>query len=183
MPTALTPIPSLTCHFRMPAPPPRPTPPRPTPPATDAAATDAAGDSRAVRPRRRQGGPAHRAAARLHPHGVGRALPTLLMLGDHTAHHLDIALALGRGANLDHEVANAVLHVETAIPNPFVPARARSKALRLTTVDTGWSHGSLGDPQVEAPAEALISTLAGRTGAFEKLAGRGAQALRLRCAP
>ncbi|MFI1396184.1 maleylpyruvate isomerase family mycothiol-dependent enzyme [Streptomyces sp. NPDC020681] len=114
------------------------------------------------------------------PRGVGRLLPTPLLLGDHTVHHLDIALALGRSADLAPEVANAVLHVETTIPNPFVPAKARSKNLHLFTTDTGWSAGSTSQPQASGPAEALISVLAGRGHARDQLRGPGAPMLAAR---
>ncbi|MFE7122994.1 maleylpyruvate isomerase family mycothiol-dependent enzyme [Streptomyces sp. NPDC057617] len=107
------------------------------------------------------------------PRGIGRLLPSPLLLGDHTVHHLDIALALGRSADLAPEVANAVLHVETTIPNPFVPARTRSRNLHLTATDTGWNTGPAGRPEVSGPADALISVLAGRGHARGRLAGPG----------
>jgi uncharacterized protein (TIGR03083 family) len=111
--------------------------------------------------------------SRDHPRGVGRALPAPLMLGDHTVHHLDIALALGKSAGLDREVANAVLTVETTIPNPFIPAKARSRGLQLTTADSNWSHGPTIGPVVHGPAEALISALAGRRSGLDSLTGSG----------
>jgi uncharacterized protein (TIGR03083 family) len=118
--------------------------------------------------------------SRQRPRGVGRALPAPLMLGDHTVHHLDIALALHRSADLDLDVANAVLDVETTIPNPFVPAKARSKGLRLVTSDTAWTHGPASGPMVQGPAEALISALAGRSQGLAVLAGPGQAALSAR---
>ncbi|MFF3752451.1 maleylpyruvate isomerase family mycothiol-dependent enzyme [Streptomyces sp. NPDC002018] len=114
------------------------------------------------------------------PRGVGRLLPAPLLLGDHTVHHLDIALALDRSANLAPETANAVLHVEATIPNPFIPARKRSRNLHLTTTDTGWSAGSAGRPPARGPAEALISLLAGRGHARDRLTGAGAPMLAAR---
>ena len=117
------------------------------------------------------------------PRGLGRALPDPLMLGDHTVHHLDIAVALGRRVELDPEVATAVLDVETTIPNPFVPAKRRSKGLRLATTDADWSHGPAHAPQIRGPATALISVLAGRGAALEQLSGDGLALLRRRLNP
>ncbi|GHH85730.1 hypothetical protein GCM10018793_54890 [Streptomyces sulfonofaciens] len=114
---------------------------------------------------------------RARPRGIGRLLPAPLMLGDHVVHHLDIALALGRPAALAREVAEAVLTVETTVPNPFVPATARARGLTLRAADTGWSRR--GDPALEVvgAAEHLISVLAGRAHALRHLDGAGTTAL------
>jgi uncharacterized protein (TIGR03083 family) len=117
---------------------------------------------------------------RRHPKGVGTVLPAPLMLGDHTVHHLDIAHALRRPAELDSDVANAVLHVETTIPNPFIPAKARSRGLRLVTSDTAWTSGPADGPLVRGPAAALISALAGRAPGLHGLTGPGQTVLAAR---
>ena len=117
---------------------------------------------------------------RQHPRGLGRALPDALMLGDHTVHHLDIALALRRRVDLDSEVVTAVLDVETTIPNPFVPAKRHSKGLHLAATDADWTHGPEHAPQIHGPATALISVLAGRSTALEQLSGDGLALLRHR---
>jgi uncharacterized protein (TIGR03083 family) len=111
--------------------------------------------------------------ARAHRRGIGRLLPTPLMLGDHAVHHLDIALALGRSDVLPPDIANAVLSVETRIPNPFIPAAARARGLTLRTTDTAWSRA--GDPtlDVTGPADSLVSVLAGRPDALPELTGNG----------
>jgi uncharacterized protein (TIGR03083 family) len=117
---------------------------------------------------------------RARPRGIGRLLPTALILGDHTVHHLDIALALGRPAGITHEVAHAVLKVETTIPNPFVPARARARGLTLRTTDTDWHHPGDQTLDVTGGAEQLISLLAGRPHALSWLTGNGTATLRAR---
>ncbi|WP_327369238.1 maleylpyruvate isomerase family mycothiol-dependent enzyme [Streptomyces sp. NBC_01217] len=111
--------------------------------------------------------------ARARPRGIGRLLPAPLMLGDHVVHHLDIALALDEPAHLSDEVANAVLKVETTIPNPFVPAAARARGLTLRTVDTGWTRPGSGALDIAGAAEHLISVLAGRPRALRHLTGSG----------
>jgi uncharacterized protein (TIGR03083 family) len=117
---------------------------------------------------------------RARPRGIGRLLPTPLMLGDHAVHHLDIALALGRSDVLPPEIANAVLAVETRIPNPFIPAAARARGLTLRTTDTTWSRP--GDPALDVvgPADSLVSVLAGRPHALPQLTGNGIATLQNR---
>ena len=117
------------------------------------------------------------------PRGVARLLPQALLLGDHTVHHIDIALGLGRTVDLDPAVADAVLRVETSVPNPFVPAKARSSGLRLVAVDTGWAHGPVDAPQVRGRAPDLIAALAGRAPALHALAGDGVAVLAGRVTP
>ncbi|MEU3186285.1 maleylpyruvate isomerase family mycothiol-dependent enzyme [Streptomyces sp. NPDC006923] len=118
--------------------------------------------------------------ARARPRGIGRLLPTPLMLGDHTVHHLDIALALGRPARVAPEVSNAVLKIETTIPNPFIPARARARGLTLRTTDTDWHHPGDQDLDIAGTAEHLVSVLAGRRHALPRLTGSGTAVLRAR---
>jgi uncharacterized protein (TIGR03083 family) len=117
------------------------------------------------------------------PRGIGRLFPQALLLGDHTVHHIDIALGLGRPADLDPAVADAVLRLETSLPNPFVPAKARSSGLRLVAVDTGWAHGAVDAPQVRGSAPDLIAALAGRAAALGALTGDGVGVLAARVAP
>jgi len=116
------------------------------------------------------------------PRGIGRLFPQALLLGDHTVHHIDIALGLGRPVELDPAVANAVLRLETSLPNPFVPAKARSSGLRLVAVDTGWAHGAVDAPQVRGRAPDLIAALAGRVAALGALDGDGVGVLARRVA-
>ncbi|MFF1957030.1 maleylpyruvate isomerase family mycothiol-dependent enzyme [Streptomyces sp. NPDC058220] len=118
--------------------------------------------------------------ARVRPRGIGRLLPTPLMLGDHTVHHLDIALALDRPARITPKVANAVLKIETTLPNPFIPARARARGLTLRTTDTDWHRPCDQNLDVAGAAEHLISVLAGRRHALPHLTGNGTTALRTR---
>ncbi|MBQ1090062.1 maleylpyruvate isomerase family mycothiol-dependent enzyme [Streptomyces sp. B93] len=115
--------------------------------------------------------------ARTRPQGIGRLLPNPLMLGDHVVHHLDIALPLGRTADLPPEIAEAVLTVETTIPNPFVPAVTRARGLALRATDADWSRQGSPDLEIIGAAEHLISVLAGRGYAMPHLTGSGASEL------
>ncbi len=120
---------------------------------------------------------------RRRPCGIGRLFPNALLLGDHTVHHIDIALGLGRPVELDPAVADAVLRMETSLPNPFVPAKARASGLRLVALDTGWEHGAVDAPQVRGRAPDLIAALAGRAAALGALAGDGVGVLSGRVIP
>ncbi|RAO55056.1 hypothetical protein LUPAC06_04358 [Micromonospora saelicesensis] len=110
---------------------------------------------------------------RAQPRGIGRLLPAPLLLGDHVVHHLDIAFALGRSGVLAPPVADAVLTVETRVPNPFIPAVARARGIAFRTTDTNWSRSSADAPEVVGTAESIISVLAGRHHAVPNLAGSG----------
>ncbi|MFG1904862.1 maleylpyruvate isomerase family mycothiol-dependent enzyme [Micromonospora carbonacea] len=115
--------------------------------------------------------------ARARSKGIGRLLPAPLMLGDHAVHHLDIAFALGRSGVLSPQVSDAVLAVETRVPNPFIPAAARARGLALRTTDTNWSRSSGGSLEVLGAAESIASVLAGRHHAIPDLTGSGVATL------
>ncbi|MGC4773180.1 maleylpyruvate isomerase family mycothiol-dependent enzyme [Micromonospora sp. DT44] len=115
--------------------------------------------------------------ARARPKGIGRLLPAPLMLGDHAVHHLDIALALGRSGVLSPQVTDAVLAVETRVPNPFIPAAARTRGLAFRATDTNWSRSSERALEVLGTAENIISVLAGRHHAIPDLTGSGVATL------
>ena len=115
--------------------------------------------------------------ARSHPAGIGRLLPAPLMLGDHAVHHLDIAFALGRSGVLSPQVTDAVLAVETRVPNPFIPAAARARGLALRTTDTNWSRSPERAFEVVGTAESIIAVLAGRHHAISDLTGSGVATL------
>lgn len=105
------------------------------------------------------------------PRGTGRYLPRTLFLGDHVTHELDIHLALGREPTVAPAALVAVLNAQVHLPNPFVPAYRNSRGLRLVAVDTGWVHGS--GPEVVGTAADLVSVLANRPRALDRLAGDG----------
>ena len=115
--------------------------------------------------------------ARARPKGIGRLLPAPLMLGDHAVHHLDIAFALGRSGVLLPRVSDAVLAVETRVPNPFIPAAARARGLTLYATDTNWSRPLGRALEVLGAAESIISVLAGRHHAIPDLSGSGVATL------
>jgi uncharacterized protein (TIGR03083 family) len=111
------------------------------------------------------------------PHGLGRVFPRRLLLGDHVIHELDIVLPLGLAPTLDPSVVAAVLQTQVRVPNPFVPAAARARGLRLRATDAGWTHG-VGGPCVSGAAADLASVLAGRAWALDRLTGDGVPLLR-----
>ncbi|WP_234816165.1 hypothetical protein [Mycolicibacterium agri] len=76
----------------------------------------------------------------------------------------------------------AVLDTQVHVPNPFVPAFANSRGLRLRSTDADWRHGARG-PVVEGPAADLVSVLGNRPKALPRLRGDGVAVLeaRLRC--
>jgi uncharacterized protein (TIGR03083 family) len=117
------------------------------------------------------------------PRGIGRLLPPTLLLGDHVMHHLDIALALGKRAEIPDETVDAVLDTEVGLPNPFVPARRNASGLTLRATDTGWTSTGDGRGVVEGAAAHLASALAGRPHALEYLSGDGLPTLSSRVAP
>jgi uncharacterized protein (TIGR03083 family) len=114
-----------------------------------------------------------------HRRGIGRLFPPGLLLGDHVMHHLDIALALGKPAEVPEEIVEAVLDTEVSLPNPFVPAKRNASGLTLRATDTGWTSNANGDPcgVVEGRAAHLASALAGRPHALAFLSGEGVSTL------
>lgn len=111
--------------------------------------------------------------------GVGRYLPTRLLLGDHVTHELDILYSIGREPDIPPAVLDAVLDTQVAFPNPFVPAYRNGRGLRLVATDTGWSHGITG-PTVTGRAAELISVLGNRPKMLFRLSGDGVEQLTAR---
>lgn len=113
------------------------------------------------------------------PRGVGRVFPRRLLLGDHVIHELDIILALGRQPSIEFSTLVAVLETQVRVKNPFVPAAARARGLRLHATDADWAHGE-GPRLVSGNAAHLASALAGRPWALDQLSGEGVDCLRVR---
>jgi uncharacterized protein (TIGR03083 family) len=113
------------------------------------------------------------------PRGLGRVFPRRLLLGDHVIHELDIVLPLGLQPTIETIAITAVLETQVRVPNPFVPAAARARGLRLRATDVDWTHGVSG-PWVAGKAAHLASVLAGRRWALDLLTGDGVTALRSR---
>jgi uncharacterized protein (TIGR03083 family) len=111
------------------------------------------------------------------PHGLGRVFPRRLLLGDHVIHELDIVLPLGLVPTVDPSVLAAVLQTQVRVPNPFVPAAARARGLRLQATDLDWTYGEAAR-RVSGTSAYLASALAGRTWALDKLTGDGVALLR-----
>ncbi|CAN5508363.1 hypothetical protein BH09ACT8_BH09ACT8_16710 [soil metagenome] len=119
-----------------------------------------------------------------HRRGIGRLFPPGLLLGDHVIHHLDVALALGKPAELPEAIVDAVLDTEVGLPNPFVPAKRNASGLTLRATDTGWTFTADGASHgvVEGRAAHLASVLAGRPHALAFLSGDGVPSLSSRIA-
>jgi len=119
-----------------------------------------------------------------HRRGIGRVFPPGLLLGDHVLHHLDIALALRRPAEVPDEIVDAVLATEVGLANPFVPAKRNASGLSLHATDTGWTSTTDGRAcgMVEGRAVHLASALAGRPHALALLSGDGVPTLSSRIA-
>jgi uncharacterized protein (TIGR03083 family) len=111
------------------------------------------------------------------PRGLGRVFPRRLLLGDHVIHELDIVLPLGLVPTVDPSVLAGVLQTQVRVPNPFVPAAARARGLRLRATDTDWTYGT-GGHCVFGEAAHLASVLAGRRWALDQLTGDGVPLLR-----
>jgi uncharacterized protein (TIGR03083 family) len=113
------------------------------------------------------------------PRGLGRYFPPRLLLGDHVTHELDIVLALDRPPAVAPEALVAVLGTQVHVPNPFVPAFATARGLRLRSTDVDWRHGTRG-PVVEGYAADLVSVLGNRLKALPRLRGDGVAVLEAR---
>ncbi len=116
------------------------------------------------------------------PRGLGRVFPSRLLLGDHITHELDILFALERAPQIPGEAVAAVLDTQVALRNPFVPAFANSRGLRLRATDIDWAHGDTG-PLVEGRGVELVSVLGSRPRMVSALRGDGVELLASRVSP
>ena len=116
------------------------------------------------------------------PRGLGRVFPPRLLLGDHITHELDILFALDRAPQIPGEAVAAVLDTQVALRNPFVPAFANSRGLRLRATDIDWAHGGTG-PLVEGRGVELVSVLGSRPRMVSALRGDGVELLASRVSP
>ncbi|SEH70325.1 TIGR03083 family protein [Mycolicibacterium rutilum] len=116
------------------------------------------------------------------PRGLGRIFPPQLLLGDHVTHELDILFPLGRPPGTRRDVLAAVLNTQVTVPNPFVPAFANSRRIRLRATDIAWTHGDAG-PVVQGCAADLVSVLGNRPHALPRLTGDGVDVLAARVSP
>jgi uncharacterized protein (TIGR03083 family) len=101
-------------------------------------------------------------------------------LMDLVIHAQDIARPLGLSYSSPARVVTACLtHV---VDNRFMGAPKRVRGLRLTSTESGWSHGS--GIEVHGPDLDLLLAISGRPAGVDALTGSGAAVLRerLRCA-
>ncbi|HUH70507.1 MAG TPA: maleylpyruvate isomerase family mycothiol-dependent enzyme [Mycobacterium sp.] len=113
------------------------------------------------------------------PTGTGRYFPRRLLLGDHITHELDMLYALDRSPAIPSDPLIAVLNIQVALPNPFVPAYRNSRGLRLIATDADWTHGERG-PEVSGRAAELVSVLGNRPRIVARLEGDGVAELTAR---
>jgi len=88
-------------------------------------------------------------------------------------HQQDIRRPLGRNRTIPAERLRSAL--QRSLYVPILKTAWRSRGLRLIATDVDWTHGS--GPEVRAPGEALLMSLAGRGTALNELAGPGAPIL------
>ena len=110
---------------------------------------------------------------RARPRGYMAALGGAIGLLDAMIHQQDIRRPLGRNRTIPAERLRSAL--QRSLYAPILQTAWRSRGLRLIATDADWTHGS--GPEVRAPGEALLMSLAGREAALNELAGPGAHIL------
>jgi uncharacterized protein (TIGR03083 family) len=110
---------------------------------------------------------------RAYPRGYMAAFAGTIGLLDAMIHQQDIRRPLDIRRTIPPERLRAAL--QRSLYVPILQTAWRSRGLRLIATDVVWTHGS--GPEVRAPGEALLMSLAGRRAAFGELAGPGTPVL------
>lgn len=110
---------------------------------------------------------------RVYPRGYMAAFGGTIGLLDAMIHQQDIRRPLDIHRTIPSERLRTAL--QRSLYVPILRTAWRSRGLRLIATDANWTHGS--GPEVHAPGEALLMSLAGRRAAFNELAGPGAHIL------
>ena len=105
----------------------------------------------------------------LQPRGQPAALGGRAGLAETLIHHQDIRRALGQPRAIPAERLRPALH--TALIAPDIARLWPLRGVRLVATDLRFSFGA-GSP-ARGPAEALLMTIAGRSGAISELSGPG----------
>jgi uncharacterized protein (TIGR03083 family) len=108
-------------------------------------------------------------AGNLQPRGQPAALGGRAGLVETIIHHQDIRRALGQPRAIPAERLRPALH--TALIAPDVARPWPLRGVRLVATDMRFSAGI--GALAEGPAEAIMMTIAGRTGAISELSGPG----------
>jgi uncharacterized protein (TIGR03083 family) len=112
----------------------------------------------------------------LWPRGLPAALGGRVALVEAIVHHQDIRRPLGRPRSIPPERLLPALR--TALIAPDICGPWRIRGLRLVATDLSFATGV--GPEVRGPAEALLMTIAGRSGVVRELAGPGQRKLAAR---
>lgn len=116
---------------------------------------------------------------RAQPRGYMATFDGTIGLLDAMIHQQDIRRPLSSARTIPAE------HLRTALQRslyvPILCSAWRGRGLRLTATDVDWTHGD--GPEVRAPGEALLMSLAGRPAAFGEVSGPGAPTLLERIGP
>ena len=106
--------------------------------------------------------------------GVFATFAPSLALTDALIHQQDIRRPLNR----PRDIPTARLLTVLDHPDPFTSPRRRTRGLRFTATDVGWSHGD--GPEVRGTGEAIAMAIHGRAAALADLDGDGTDVLRAR---
>ncbi|MGE2714416.1 hypothetical protein ACQI4L_10195 [Mycolicibacterium litorale] len=110
---------------------------------------------------------------RAQPRGYMAAFGGTIGLLDAMIHQQDIRRPLGIARIIPPERLRTAL--QRSLYVPILCSAWRGRRLRLIATDVDWTHGS--GPEVRAPGEALLMSLAGRPSVFGELSGPGAPTL------
>ncbi|CAA0124258.1 Uncharacterised protein [Mycolicibacterium vanbaalenii] len=110
---------------------------------------------------------------RAQPRGYMAAFGGTIGLLDAMIHQQDIRRPLGIARVIPPQRLRAAL--QRSLYVPILCSAWRGRGLQLIATDVDWRYGS--GPEVRAPGEALLMTLAGRSAAFGELSGQGAATL------
>jgi uncharacterized protein (TIGR03083 family) len=110
---------------------------------------------------------------RAQPRGYMAAFGGTIGLLDAMIHQQDIRRPLGIARAIPPERLRAAL--KRSLYVPILCSAWRSRGLQLIATDVDWIHGN--GPEVRAPGEALLMSLAGRSAAFAELSGQGTATL------
>jgi uncharacterized protein (TIGR03083 family) len=105
----------------------------------------------------------------LQPRGQPAALGGRAGLVETLIHHQDIRRALGQPRAIPTERLRPALHTALIAPDIARPWPLRGVRLAATDLRFSFGVGAL----AEGPAEAILMTIAGRTGAISELSGPG----------
>jgi len=108
------------------------------------------------------------------PRGATARMGGRVGLTDGIVHQQDVRRPLGLPRTVPPERLRVALGF--ALTAPPLRGAWRGRGVRLVATDCDWAFGR--GPEPRGPGEAVLMTMAGRRGAADDLAGRGAEVLR-----